>query len=469
VYLIWVDICPSGIKEAKLYIGESSPYIYNVLPDDRVSELKSNDDGQSYISLTNEPVYFSVLLPNTQFDEVEVELEYNSNEQPLIELGALTDIYSENYSFKPIYNKIIETLDWQRIVSDDVSLFQRKLNFNSIENFLSFFSDRSKIGTYQYDLSVPYIEDDYKPITGTQTINVSLRGYHKYLTYIKNEPFYLSVDYMDMNRTAGADDAVIRVRDKNDNVVFEYFINDDGDIIEDQVRSNGTAIIDQNGWEEGVYSVELSGTSDIFWRSITTSQKYMTFVSKIYIADDVGYLESNRATEFYTDAKHIVFETTHEDAVQKITIGNDVVDVSQSHVKYNYTVDSSGVVRVYSPLSDIKIVGDGKFAFKSSMYFNPDPIQLNAYSDIDALGIDYIITTYKEYNGLGDWSVASAKFSIDDLAKIDNTVKFAISAPGLTQFNGDVDLQSITVRFLKEKMTFKEIYSAVRNLLPFGL
>ncbi|KKS11100.1 MAG: hypothetical protein UU63_C0017G0020 [Candidatus Uhrbacteria bacterium GW2011_GWF2_41_430] len=274
---------------------------------------------------------------------------------------------------------------------------------------------------------------------------------------------------MDMNRTTGADDAVIRVRNEEDEVMFEYFIKDDGDTIEDQISSDGTAIIGQSNWPEGVYSVELSGTSDIFWRSLETTQQYMTFVGKIYIADDIGYLSNPRATEFYTDAKHLAFETTHADSVQTVRVDGDMIGIAQSHEKYTYTVENAGVVYGYSSVGDLKISGDGKFAFAQSMFFNPDPVELNVYSDINSLGVDYILTSYNLNNQAGDWLASLGSFDLGSLAVIDDTVKFTLSTPGLSEFGGEVDVHSITVRFLKDSMTWREILSGLRDLLPFGL
>ncbi len=469
IWLLWIDLCPSGVKEVSIEVGESSPYIYSILPDERVSDIEFTDAGDVFVTIEDEPTYFSVTLPQTDFDEIEVELEFDSYLQPVIEVGGLADIYSESYDLEPLLNTELDQLTWSEISDDGVRLLQREYNFDSIPEFFVNMPDRDSIGVYHYDLKEPYRISNYRASSSEQTVNVSLRGYHKYLTYIKDEDFYLEVDYMDMNRTTGVDDAVIRIRNELDEVMFEYFIYDDGNELENQIDSEGTAIIDQSNWPEGVYSIELSGTSDVFWRSLTTRQQYMTFVGKVYIADDVGYLASPRATSFYTDAKHLTLETTHADSVQSVRIGSEWVGVSESHTKYKYTVDDTGLVYGYSSVGDIKITGDGKFAFTGSMFFNPDAVSLNAYSDINALGIDYILTTYDQPDQSEDWSTASATFEIGSLENFDNSTKFTISTPGLIEFGAAVDIHSIAVRFLKDPMTWREILSAVRNLIPFGI
>lgn len=469
VWLLWIDICPSGIKEVSIEVGESSPYIYNILPAERVSEIAYTDSGDSFVTIVDEPTYFSVELPHTDFDTIEVELEFESNGQPVIELGGLADIYSESYDLEPLLNSQLDQLLWSAVSDLDTRLLQREHNFDSVSDFLSNLPDRGSIGVYHYDLQEPYRIDDYYAQGYEQTFDVSLRGYHKYLTYIKDESFYLAVDYMDMNRTAGADDAVIRVRNEADEVMFEYFINDDGNILENQIDSSGSALIDQSGWPEGVYSVELSGTSDMFWRSLKTKQRYMTFVSKIYIADDVGYLEEQKSTGFYTDAKHLALETTHAESVQMTRVGSSYIDIEATHEKYSHTVESSGLVYGYSPFGDIKITGDGKFSFTSDAFFNPDAVSLNVYSDLDALGIDYILTSYSPVDSGSFWNTASAEFNIDALAKFEDTIKFTISTPALADLGSTVDVHSITARFKKDPMTFWDFLATIRDLMPFGI
>ncbi|OGL94038.1 hypothetical protein A2258_02975 [Candidatus Uhrbacteria bacterium RIFOXYA2_FULL_41_8] len=469
IVLLWIDLCPSGIKEITFEMGDSSPYVFNLLPSQRVSEIQSSDSGDPYVTIIDEPTYFSVALPHTSFDRVEVELVFDPKDQPVVELGGLADIYSESYQLEPLFNSELEQQSWSEVSDGQTRLLQHEHNFDSVQEFLENLPDQSQIATYHYDFEEPYRISNYQLSKTVKTIGVSLRGYHKYLTYLKNEPFYLAVDYMDMNRTTGADDAVIRVRNEEDEVMFEYFIKDDGDTIEDQISSDGTAIIGQSNWPEGVYSVELSGTSDIFWRSLETTQQYMTFVGKIYIADDIGYLSNPRATEFYTDAKHLAFETTHADSVQTVRVDGDMIGIAQSHEKYTYTVENAGVVYGYSSVGDLKISGDGKFAFAQSMFFNPDPVELNVYSDIDSLGVDYILTSYNLNNQAGDWLASLGSFDLGSLAVIDDTVKFTLSTPGLSEFGGEVDVHSITVRFLKDSMTWREILSGLRDLLPFGL
>lgn len=467
VWLLVIDIAPGGELVVRHVVDENSPYINSILPEDRTLGIQFGANGEAYTTIINDPVYFSVELPNTQFDEAEVELEFANDGQPIIELGGLVDIYSEGYDLKPLQNLIIENSEWNKIEDEGIVLLQRVSNFLSIDNFLLNLPDRSKIATYQFDLKDAYRISNYSALGYQQTFNVSLRGYHKYQTYIKDEDFNLELIYMDMNRTTGSDGGVIRVWNESDQVMFEMEFKDDRNETDNQISNTSTIVIDKSGWPEGVYSVELSGTSDIFWRQIKTSQRYLTFVNKLYIGDDIGYLADSKSTSFYTNSKNLSLETYHADATQRVTLGADEIKIPYSHEKVTHTVEDAGVVYGYTPTGDVKITGDGKFSLSVNSFFDPDPVKLNAFTDLDALGVNYIIAKYPGVTEREKWQTASVTFNISELYKFDNSVKFIISLPAITTMQETVNIHAINVTFIKERLTVWEFVKEILARVPF--
>ncbi len=468
VWLLAIDIAPSGERTVVWGVDEPSPFIDRPLPDDRILDQQTNGRGEQYVSIVEEPVYFGMHLPHTVFDQMEVTLTFQNDDQPIVELGSLIDIQSQAYELQPLHNRIIDELDWEVIEQDGISLYQRELTYGTLDSFYDDPPERSSVAVYHADVETPYRLSSYQPLGSSQTFDVSLRGYHKFVTYIKNETFDLAVAWMDMNRTTGADEGVIRVRDENDEVVYEHFFEDDDNVTENQISDDGYARIELKDLSEGVYSVELSGTSDIFWRAITTTQRYVTFVNKLYIGDDVGHLPEPRATTFYTNAKHLTVQTLHADATQRLTIGSEDISVDATHEKLFHTVDDAGVVLGHSPVGDIEIIGDGKFAFSRGSFFDPDPVSMNAYTDVDVQRIDYILTTYVSPEQRGDWLIASGTFDLDALYGQEE-VKMTVSVPGIEAFQGIVDVKAIDVTFVKDPLDWKGFLSAARDRLPFGL
>lgn len=446
-------LAPGGTFAVSAGTLERSPYINRILPAERA--VANDDDGS--LALIADPAYFSVTLPEGAFTSVDVALEYRNHGQPIFELGALTDVYAQSYDLRPVENRLIDESVWQKTRVGDRVLLQRTPEFASIEAFLANPPARSRIATYHDELTQPYRDPAYVPLGAVQTFDASLRGYHKLVTYIKNEDLAFTFRYMDMNRTAGADEGVVRVWNEADEIVYEQRFTNDGNSTDNQISSPPTTInVTGQGWSEGVYAIELSGTSDIFWRQIVTTQRYATFVNRLYVGDDVGHLAEPRPTTFYTDAKHFTFETFHADSPQAVQIGRTTIPLPASHEKVQQSLFDKGVVLGRTPVGDIKITGEGLFAFSESSFFNPYPARLTVNTDIEALGIDFILASYTEPAVLdGEWREAKASFTLDGMAIENGALKFILSAPNIAVQEDSIDIRRVTVAFYKPPLTLR--------------
>lgn len=468
-WLVVLEVRPSGVFAVEHLVNGRTPYIDRILPDDRILPIQYTNQGEPFTTIIDEPTYFSVHFPNTNFEQVELEVLFRNHGQSIFEVGALVDIFSQAYDLKPLQNGTIEELDWPELHEGDMRLFQRHADFASVEAFSQNLPDRSRVATYHYDIEQPYRLADYTPLGGERNIDASLRGFHKFVTYVKEEPVSFSVTFMDMNRKVGADEVKVVVRDEQKNIILERSLDDDGNIDENQISTTRTISFDESGWPEGVYTFELVGTSDIFWRNITTNLRYVTFINTLYIGDDVGHLPDPRATTFYTNAKNFALETLHADAVQRVGIGTEEIHIAHTHEKIRASIEDTGVVEGVTPLGDVKIVGDGKFAFSRDAFFDPDPVRLGPLTDLDALGIDYVVTNYQSPEQEGNWLKQTAVFDIAEIKNQENGATFTFSAPLIGEEQQTIDIHAINVRFVKEPMTASEFLRALRDLLPFGL
>lgn len=469
--LLWIDIAPSGVREIRVLAGDSSPFVDHFLPRDRLSPVTTNEDGEAYEAMIKDPVYFSVHPPMTAFETLEIELVFSTENQPVLEVGPLVDTFSRTFDLRPLEQAQLDALDWSQITSGDLMIFARNGDVRNADIFLADPPDRSRIATYHATLSDPVILSDYTPTGTTQTVDVTLRGDHKYLTYIKNESFYLKAEFWDMNRTTGTDSGAIIVRDASGNAVLSKEFADDGDTREDQEPGPQTVELGGSGLAEGVYSVELKATSDIFWHRLSTTQRYMTFVNEVYLGDEIGYLAATRPVSFVTNAKHFTMETYHGSAVQTVQVGSQSVDIVASHQPFRGRIKEQGVVKVTVPKGDLQVTGAGKFAFSEAMFFDPEPVRFTDDIDLDAQGIDYVVAQYTPPVVDGNWKRATVSFGLEDLKSQDGSVSFALSAPGIVDRGGEVKLHEIIVRFKKEPMSLwsKEFWKAVRDRLLFGL
>lgn len=467
-YLLWVDIAPSGERVIRVEAGEDSPFLDHFLPQDRLTGLKYNKDGEGYETLIKDPVYFSLHPPKTHFAQVELTVEFQSQDQPVLEVGPLVDPFARTFDLRPLQETTLDALPWAQKTDGDITVFARNGDVQSVQDFLGHLPDRSTIATYH--ASLPSLTlPDYAPLSHTQTLEVTLRGAHRYLTYVRDEPFYLRADWWDMNRTIGTDSGAIIVRNAAGEIVLSKEFSDDGNIRDDQTPGEQTVELFQEGLPEGVYSVELKATSDIFWHRFTTQQRYMTFTNQLYLGDEIGYLPHTRPVSFVTDAKQLTLETYHGDATQTVTYADQSVTITASHEPFEARISAQGPVAVQVPKGDLQIIGAGKFAFTPSMFFDPEPVRLSDGTDVDAQGIDYVVAQYHAPTLNGDWKVASATFDLADLIAADGSVSFALSAPGIAGRGGEVQIHAVTARFKKAPMNFASFLRAVRDRLPFGL
>ncbi len=463
-FLVWKDIDPDGSFEIRHQLADRSPYIDRFLPDERV---EVSEDG--VVTVAEEPIYIALHLPRTNYETVEVTLEFQPGDQPVIELGAIKDIFSQTVDLKPIYHAFLESLDWNRMEDDGVTLYQKTKQFTSVEDFLNNLPDRSRIASYRYDLETPFRLPNYTPLNSERNFDVSLRGYHRFVTYIKNESFYLELRAMDMNRTAGRDDLSIVVRNEQKEVVYEQEWKDDGNIDENQLSTTRTIQISQSGLPEGVYTVELITTSDVFWRSIKTNLRYVTFINQLYIGDDVGHKAEARSTTFFTNVKYLSTETFHTESPKQMTVAGQLITIPTTHEIIRTPLAYEGIGESIVSAGGIRLIGEGKFALSADSFFDPDPIKIPASDHVDSSGIDFIITSYKSPTQAGEWLTQTVEFTVEQMRNQENDATLLLSTPLVADRAQLPMVNALHLRFKKTPLTTKEVISELRERLPFGL
>ncbi len=454
LWLSFLSSSPGGERTVTWSPGESSNFVLSPLPADRVSEVKQSDRG-SLVTIQNEPVYFGVFPPSDDFTSADVQVEFDPHGAFAVELGGMTNLAAYAFDFRPLSNGILENLGWNvlpnSIPNSTLLVFAKDDVKAAVQDFALHQPPRTSVITYKATLPGTYRESSYVPFGHDQTFALSLRGSHEYVTYIKNESFNLQVRYQDINRTFGTDEGYIRVYDENGTVMLEKIIVDDGNATENQVYSSHDLALNGSGWPEGVYRVELSGTSDIMWRQFTTSQRYMAFKNRLYVGDDVGYLATDRETSFVTDSKFIAFETFHADSAHSVTLGKTIVEIPKSHVLTRATIPDNGTVVGVTDAGDIKMTGEAKFAPSASAFFDPDPRPLTLQTNLDDPTIRYVyanlppVVTTSE----GGWRTAESSFLLSSLVKEADAYKFALSLPGFAGDLQTIDVHSFSVAFRK--------------------
>lgn len=462
--LIVIDLAPGGERTSVYAAGEIAPFLERPLPDDRVGELVQDE----YYTLTGDPVYMAMHTPQTVFESAELEVLFRPNDVTQIELGPQVDIFSGAANLQPLYQGVIEDLDWSAVENSGVTLFQRNDIYDSLEAFLEQPPHYDQVAIYHYDLDIPYLLDDYRPLNALRQIYTSLRGYHKVVTYIDNETVILNLNLMDMNRTTGPDDFRIQIWNAAGELAWEYQADDDGNVSENQVshEMDMGLVIETADWPVGVYHIEFIATSDLFIREIETSLRYFSFVNQLYIGDDVGYLIDGRGSSFSTNARNLVVETFHAEADDRIEFGSESIAIPNTHEKVYATLDQDGLIRGSVDIGGVKIVGDGKFAFTEDAFFDPDPHAIGPLSDLDGLGIDYVLTTYQKAVIEGNWMRNTIEFPLAGLENDEGDIRLIFSLPFVALQNSGMDLKEVELTLLRESMHWRDVPRRLLEYLP---
>jgi len=459
-WLLVVDLNPSGQFVIGTNVDERSPYLDRLLPDARALGVHSSADGV-YTPVIGEPTYLAVHQPGA-YDELTVELTFQNTAQPILELGLIVNDDPIQYTLEPMENRMIDTSSWTRLEQDGTTLLQRVKTYDSIEAFKENPPERKVVATYHAQLDEPYREAAYLGSNTLTTVSASLRGYHEYLTYIKNEPLLLQAAFMDMNRQYGADPVELLAVNETGEIVGSMSVADDGETQSTQKGSTlqNVSLVVPN-LPEGVYKVILKADRDIFFRTLTTRQRYMSFVGPVFVGDEVGYHQAASPVKFFTDGKHLSFETYHADAAQAVTIGSRELLLPEAQVRYDVDVAEAGLVAVSAAAGDFFMTGDGFTAFSRTAFFNPNPVKLNWNTNLDDLGVNFIFSNYTPPTLKGNWKIARATFKIPDELKQKKNLKLVLAAPGIETLQNEVRVHRFELTFTRPALTTSEFFQKI--------
>jgi len=226
--------------------------------------------------------------------------------------------------------------------------------------------------------------------------------------------------------------------------------------------------------EEGVYRIELKGNDDIAISKLITAQHLLVFARNLFLIDNEEYFNDltpgSKPTNLFAKASTITFKTSHPSGLQKISLDSHSLEINELNRNFKYLNDS-GIIKINVPKNDLAINFDGFMAFSESQYFNPFPdniIGIKNNSDINLL--DYLIAEYSSPKKENGWLVKSNTFDLNRLYKDkNNNVRFRLSAPGLNETGGIINITNIKVTYQKPPVTLQNFPSKVINFIKKSL
>lgn len=447
IAFVIIDIDPSGERSFTWKPEGGSRVMDDWLPRERTNVERD------VLRVIDEPVYAALHVPRREYVSLTLDMNFDPEEQDVVEVGVLTDIFSQSYRLVPVYHRLIEGLDWQVDYYDELALYTRPgaKVYSSLEEFYASEMSHARIATYHADLLKVYKEEDYRPLGGTRTIDSNLRGFHQFVTYIEGEKIELTLTYQDLDEVPGEDEIVIVIRNAANEIVAR-------EAYEDTEESIGMLEYRIADLPEGVYTIQLSTTSDIVFTSMETNLRYMSFIDRLQIV-------STDEVELQTNADELIFETITNEGLQTITSNDDEITIASIDEHYNLDLNPMTIETIDIPSGSITLAGKGKYAFSEDAFFDPHPRALTSDALFEEGGIDYLLTSYESPVVVEDGlrkarsviSLAGAYLDASD------SYKLLLSLPSIDE---GIELGEIDVIFQKPRLKFFEFFRELVAYLP---
>jgi hypothetical protein len=434
LFFIYQAIVPFGNITYEVTPCDNSFFIQKLQPKDRLDEVNRKSCTQKIIG---EPVYFNLNTQRT-FNEADVTITYrNSGENNVIEMGAQADA-RKNYALQPLENRIIDNLNWDKVSENGVTLLQKKKTYNSVAEFLANVPEKSAVATYYYDLPAQKIIPAYQPNEQPIIITQPLRGSFQFYTYVDQPTAEFEFLFSDLNENKDADNAVVTLYDRQNNPVAVRNITDDrGDEETRQTQAAGGLHLELTILTPGFYKMEVATTDDIITTQILSSQKIISFINRLWLAESIN---TNLIT-LYTDAGEVTASTLNPAALQKILINHDVLNLSETYRQFSLPADEL-VNKIQLAQSDVIFSGVGVFSFSPASLYNPNYRKLSRNQNLE--NIHYIITTYQPQPYTADeWQTKTLHFNLKNAFRHEHNYNFIFSIPGLIAEDGTDDYVEI--------------------------
>jgi len=282
IYLLNKQFPWNGKLEIIYDFKKPNAFIGKLNPAARLSEIQNV--GDNYFQIMNiDPAYFTVELP-ANYETIEVELKYQSKNQPIIQIGGLANKDIWNFQTIPIQNSIIDELSdqWHKIQKENTIFLQKEKQYDSIQAFLDNLPPINEISIFNYHLPYEYIYPNYQASEKYIEINQPIKGKHSFYTYIgEEEAMDFSFWLEDINEYQGNDAGSIEVY-KGTKLIKRFDIKDDNIDDNSKIKTKLQKLdIQLNNIENGLYKINLLLTDDILVKKIKTKQNLITFIDKL--------------------------------------------------------------------------------------------------------------------------------------------------------------------------------------------
>lgn len=468
--LAWFDTAPNGHLRIHALFGKDSSFVSQVVPVQRTVV------GRDGLTVIDEPVYFTTRYPRP-FESAKALLTFANPTNRFLEWGPQTspaETYERQGMNHPGLNALMSTDGWERaavLEQDNTTVWQRRSSdylYHSPEQFLAQLPDQEQTAYYGMHWPAPYLPDfKRKQQPTSQVIPVPLIGSHTLYAATDQDAISVHVEVLDLNRSAGADDALFQIKTWDGAVLSEQSLADDGNTTDDgrfgTLRS--VDLVYTGLQKPAVLQVVFSGTDDLVFQRMGVIAPYLVVKGHVAIAGGPVAREALGAEpqgpiSLITDSRALTFSTNHVESLQTVNLGQEQVMLERPFESVHYRVAAtsrflrSQGYRLSLEKGNIVIDGRGIFAFSGSAYFSPTPWVFDETVDADALQIDYVVARYAQPQSLGNGVfVQTADVDLSMVYAPNQSLRWQITSPAISSAN-PVVLKSITVDLISDPLTF---------------
>jgi len=443
---------PSGTISFDVPMDGTSAWMNPFLPSQRVTP-PGDQGGWRGQKIIGDPVYATARIPGV-YDSVDVEVEFKTENQSLVELGVARNADASNTEFHPLWFAPLSTSTWRSASWNGMDGFV----YSSTQPSALASSDPTALATWLAS-STPSVFAD-PAATSTTITRVSLRGSHDFWAIPVGGVISFDFALQDSNRTEGRDTVVLQIMRGGESVQTQAI-----GISGSRDTGMGSVIhqkISADNLEKDVYRVRVVMPDNVFIRSIETPCRHWVVGPRLVFGDNVAYTTSTPSAIAWSNSRHLTLETFHREGLQTVSFGMNTTTLLQTHVMYYLNRTDSRVqpqtLRI--PYSDIRLTGDGFFALRQEAYFVPQPRRITSSLQPQQEGIFAIVTPYVRPTELADgWMSSSMNFKLDPTQ---DTIRFVLSAPGISS-SSSVDFRRIRLTYHRPVLSFGEWMHDIRQ------
>jgi hypothetical protein len=442
---------PSGVFVASTTFAPPSAFINPFLPSERVSVPGVQPDGWTGQRITGDPTYMTARVPGP-YETVDIEMEFRPIHQPLLEIGLVKDAEGKELDMEPLFFEGLSASGWREVAGGYVALGTDVSLLRS--------DNVSGLATWDASSTMPMLQD---PAASPIETRVSLRGGHDVYAVPAGGSIDMTFSLQDVNRSR-----------TNGTIVFRVFRGDE-EVLREAVGTGGSRDTKMGtvfahrvylkSASPGVYRIAFQSDDDVFIRGIKTTSRRWVVGPRLNFGDVVGYATTTLPGHAWTTSRHLVAETFHREGLQTVTLGGSQVEVTRTHEAFRLdrADDVSAPVELVAPFGDVRLIGDGWFAFRPDAFFEPKPKRLTDATDLATEHLRGVITSYKRAEALEDgWYRARKTFTVDPSL---DRLRIVLSAPGVASRVGAVDVRRMTLIYRREPLTLRGWFALLEQEL----